>query len=75
MVNAINNQPQNLQQFNLLNELVYEDNLLGKLTNYRKLGNKHEAHKQVVLSGYQKILNLCFKPLLLQHARKDMKVS
>ena len=68
------NNPQNLQQFNLLNEQIYEDNLLGNLTNWRKLGNKNEQIKQTVLSGYYKLTLFAMKPAVNAQAGKQLVI-
>ena len=68
------NNPQNLQQFNLLNESIYEDNLLGNLTNWRKLGNKHEQVKQTVLSGYYKLMLFALKSAVKSQADKQLVI-
>jgi hypothetical protein len=69
------NDVQTLDQFNLLNEQIYHDNLLLQLTNYRKLGNKHEQVKQSVLLGYYKINNLINRRLVREAASKRLVIQ
>lgn len=68
------NDVQNIQQFNLLNELIYEDNLLARLTNYRKLGNKHSQVKETVLNGYWKQMLMIDRMLVKQKANKQITI-
>jgi hypothetical protein len=70
-----NNNPQTIEQFNLLQEKIYHDNLLLQLTNYRKLGNKHEQVKQTVLLGYYKINNLINRRLVKSAASKRLVIQ
>lgn len=50
--------PQSIEEFNSLNEMIYEDNLVAQLTNYRHLKGKQPQVKQVVLSGYLKQMSM-----------------
>jgi len=69
------NEVDNLDQFNLLNEQIYHDNLLLQLTNYRPLGGKHEQKKQSVLMGFYKIHNLINRRLVREAASKRLVIQ
>jgi hypothetical protein len=75
MANTEITNPQNVEQFNLLNEQIFHDNLVGKLTNWRPLGNKHTKVRNTVLSGYYKHLLLIDKMLVKAKASKQLTIS
>jgi hypothetical protein len=69
------NSPQNMQQFNQLNELIYENNLLLDLTNNRPLGNRHDKVKETVLSGYYKLMLFAAKPAMIAKANNTINIQ
>lgn len=71
----IDNTPQTIEQFNLLQEQIYHDNLLLQLTNYRPLSGKHEQKKQSVLMGFYKIHNLINRRLVREAASKRLVIQ
>lgn len=58
------NQPQNLEQFNLLQQKRFHDNLVGDLTNWRPLGGSYESKSSVILQGYYKQILMIDKMLV-----------
>ena len=75
MTNTEISNPQNVEQFNLLNEQIFHDNLVGRLTNWRPLGNKHTKVRNTVLSGYYRQMLLIDKMLVKAKANKQLTIS
>jgi hypothetical protein len=67
--------PNTMQEFNLLNETIYENNLLLQLTNYRPLGNRHDKVKNTVISGYYKLMLFTTKPAVIAKAQNTINIQ
>lgn len=57
-------QPQNLEQFNIVQQQIYIQNLVSDLSHNRRLGNKRAKKTEQIVLGYNAIMALIgkFKP-------------
>lgn len=53
-----NNTPQNLEQFNIVQQQIYIQNLVNDLTANRRLRGKRPQKTEQIILGYNKILTL-----------------
>ena len=51
-------QPQNVEQFNIVQQQIYIQNLVSDLSHNRRLGNKRAKKTEQIVLGYNKILTL-----------------
>ena len=73
--NNLIEQPQTVEQFNLLQQKRFHANLVGDLTNWRELKGQYEAKANTILSGYYKQMLMIDKMLVRNKAKTQVVVQ